>query len=157
MFPLLNQRRLRPRRRIFSPAYAVNSFGGPGNDIIVNQIGGIGPPGPPGPPGRPGPPGPPGPPGSLILPVTTVDTTPYTPTTDEYFLGVDVDGPVSVVLPVSVTGKVFVIKDIDGDALTNPITVTATGSTIDGQANYILDVNYASITLVYNGTEWNVI
>jgi hypothetical protein len=91
-----------------------------------------------------------------IVPVTEVTTTPYTPGPTEYFLCVDVAGPASIVLPTSVVGKIFVVKDCDGDASTNPITITATGSTIDGSASATIDVNYGSLTFVFNGTEWSI-
>jgi hypothetical protein len=88
--------------------------------------------------------------------VTIVSTTPFTANSAQYFLGVDVAGPVTLNLPVSVTGKVYVIKDIDGDATTNNINVVPAGTTIDGQANYVINLDYGSITVVFNGTEWNV-
>ncbi len=91
-----------------------------------------------------------------IVPVTDVTTTPYTATTDDYYLCVDVTGAASVVLPVSVIGKVYIVKDCDGDAATNNITITATGTTIDGSANAVLNTNYGSMSLVFNGTEWNI-
>lgn len=124
-------------------------FFGPGNDT-VNIING--PPGPPGPPGPAGPPGTPG-----LVTVTAVNVTPYEVQLTDYMLAVDVEGPVSIVLPVAPVGTVFIVKDSDGDAQTNPITVTATGSTIDGQPSYVLNIDYSSITLVFTGTEWNVI
>jgi hypothetical protein len=105
--------------------------------------------------GSPGPPGPPGPPGSLIVPTRFVLSDAYIATSDDYFIGVDFNGPVTITLPVSVDGKVFIIKDISGAAAVNPITVTAS-TTIDGQASYILDSDYASITLVYNDVEWSI-
>lgn len=89
--------------------------------------------------------------------VTTVNSTPYNIVLkNDYYLAVSVAGPSSLVLPVSPLGTAFVIKDVDGDALINPITVTATGATIDGFANYVIDSPFGSITLVFNGTEWNV-
>lgn len=140
------------------PQIATSNFGGIGNDIINIGGGGVGPPGPPGPAGPPGPPGPPGPAGNLAsnVPVTIISTTPFTANSAQYFLGVDVAGPVTLNLPVSVTGKVYVIKDIDGDATTNNINVVPAGTTIDGQANYVINLDYGSITVVFNGTEWNV-
>jgi len=30
-------------------------------------------------------------------------------------------------------------------------------TTIDGQANAVIDINYASITVLFNGSEWNII
>lgn len=91
-----------------------------------------------------------------IVPVTDVTVTPYTATTDDYYLCVDVAGPASIILPVSVTGKVYVVKDCNGDAAANNITITATGTTIDGSASAVLNTNYGSMSLVFNGTEWNI-
>jgi hypothetical protein len=129
------------------------------NDLFINYNGGMpGPPGPPGPQGPEGPPGPQGPPGTVAnIPVTLIDQTAYSATTDEYFLGVIYDGVTTVTLPVGVLGKAYIIKDSVGDAETNPIVVQATGSTIDGDTSYTINVNWASIGLVYNGIEWNVI
>jgi len=140
MNQLLFKNGFRRRRRIM-PVPVVSSIGGPGNDIIVNQI---------------GVPGPPGPPGTLIVPVTIVTSSPTTATSSQYFLGVNVAGPSSIILPTSVVGKVFVVKDVSGNAFTNPITITAIGHTIDGQNSYVLNVNYGSITLVFTGLEWNI-
>lgn len=117
-----------------------------------------GPPGPPGPQGPIGPEGPQGPPGTLAdVPVTLVDAATYAPTVDEYFLGVIYDGAVTITLPAGTLGKVYIVKDSVGDASTNPITVVATGSTIDGLPSYILNIDWSSVTLVYNGIEWNVV
>lgn len=128
------------------------------NDLFINNTTIVGPPGPPGPVGPQGPEGPQGPPGSLAnVPVTLVDEAAYTPTADEYFLGIIYNGTVTVTLPTGTLGKIYVIKDAVGDSNTNPITVLTTGSTIDGQVNYILDTDWGSISLVYNGIEWNVI
>lgn len=117
-----------------------------------------GPPGPPGPQGPQGPEGPQGPPGTISdVPVTLIDQATYTPTVDEYFLGVIYDGTVTITLPVSTTGKVYIIKDAVGDAETNPITINTTSSTIDNLASYTLNIDWSSVTLVYNGIEWNVV
>lgn len=129
-------------------------------DLFINSniVGPPGPPGPPGPQGPQGEPGPQGPPGSLAdVPVTLIDESTYSPDSTEYFLGVIYDGTVTITLPAGTVGKVYVVKDAVGDANTNPITVVATASTIDSQANYILDTNWGSISLIYNGIEWNVV
>ena len=105
------------------------SLGGNGNDVI-NISGGIGPPGPPGPPGTVG-----------LVPVTIVTTTPFSPVLTDYLLDINVAGPVSVVLPISPTGTVFIVKDISGNASTNNITVTAT-TTIDGAASALINTDY---------------
>lgn len=125
-------------------------------DLFINSNI-IGPPGPPGPPGPAGPAGPQGPPGIPgLVPVTTITTTPYNADLTDYYLAVDVAATAQVVLPASPTGTVFVVKDIDGDAETNLITVTAS-TTIDGAASATINANYGSITLIFNGTEWNVV
>ncbi len=54
-------------------------------------------------------------------------------------------------------GATHVIKDARGDAGLNNITVQSATSTIDGQASFVLRVNYAAIWLVFNGVEWSVI
>jgi len=129
-------------------------------DIFINSsiVGPPGPPGPPGPAGPPGPPGTQGPAGSLAdVPVTLIDEPTYTPDAAEYFLGVIYDGTVTITLPAGTLGKVYVVKDAVGDANTNPITVTTTGSTIDGQVNYVMNTPWGSISLIYNGIEWNVV
>jgi hypothetical protein len=122
------------RRRPAPAAQISSSIGGYGNDIInIGTITNV-----------------------SIVPVTNVTTTPFTPTNQEYFLCVDVAGPATIRLPVSVVGKVFVVKDCDGDAATNPITITAIGSTIDGSASATINVNYGSLSFVFNGTEWSI-
>ncbi len=54
-------------------------------------------------------------------------------------------------------GTTFVIKDGKGDAATNNITITPATGTIDGAATYVINVNYGSITVVANGSEWSII
>jgi hypothetical protein len=117
----------------------------------------VGPPGPPGPPGPVGPIGPQGPPGSLAdVPVTTINTPTYTPDFNEYFLGVLYAGAVTITLPAGTIGKVYVVKDISGNAITNPITITAS-TTVDGATSATINSPYGSVTLIFNGTEWNIV
>lgn len=141
-----------PIRHASVPRCGGSSIGGAGNDII--NIG-TGIPGPVGPPGPIGPEGPPGTPG--LVPVTTVIETPYNAVLTDYMLAVNVAAPTSIVLPISPIGTVFVIKDIDGDASINNITVSGLGSTIDGSPSALINVDYGSITLIFNGTEWNIV
>ena len=117
-------------------------------DYFINNRGSCyGPQGPQGPPGTPG-----------LIPVTNVTTTPFNVLLGDYFLAVNVAAPSSIVLPLGAPiGTVFIVKDTSGLAGTNPITITATGSTIDGAASYVVSVNYASVTLVRTSTEWSII
>lgn len=53
--------------------------------------------------------------------------------------------------------RAFVVKDGKGDAAANNITLTPASGTIDGAATRVISANYGVVTLVDNGTEWNVI
>jgi hypothetical protein len=75
----------------------------------------------------------------------------------DYMLAVDVEGPASVILPIAPVGTVFIVKDIDGDAATNPITIAGLGSTIDGSPSATIDAPYVSLTFIFNGTEWSIV
>ena len=61
----------------------------------------------------------------------------------------------SVTLPASpAVGKMVIVKDGKGDANVNSITIVGT---IDGAVNASIDAAYESVTVVYNGTQWNII
>lgn len=80
----------------------------------------------------------------------------------DYYVGVDCSGAAKTVnLPAAATagaGKTFVIKDETGSAATNNITIDADGAeTIDGAATYVMAVNYESVTVVCNGTNWFIV
>jgi len=69
-------------------------------------------------------------------------------------------GAVTLNLPAGVDGKTYTIKDEDGDAGTNTITITPDGAeTIEGAANLTLLHNFDSVTLYYDATthDWKVI
>jgi hypothetical protein len=55
------------------------------------------------------------------------------------------------------TGQSVTIKDGAGNAATYNITVSPAAGLIDGLGTMVLNNNYASCTLVYNGTGWNII
>lgn len=65
-------------------------------------------------------------------------------------------GAATVNLPAGLTvGKAFSIKDSSGAAATNNISITTAGSeTIDGSATATISANYASVTLVTDGSNW---
>lgn len=126
------------------------------SDLFINYSSSIGPPGPPGPPGPVGPQGPIGTPG--LVPVTIVTTTPYNASTSEYFLGIEVGTASSIVLPVSPIGTVFIVKDIEGDAVTNPITITAAGGAlIDSSISATINTPFGAIQIIFTGPEWSIV
>lgn len=62
-----------------------------------------------------------------------------------------------VTLPSAVAFTTFVIKDGKGDATINNITVTPSSGTIDGASSFIINVNYQSVTVIFDGTNWHII
>lgn len=63
-------------------------------------------------------------------------------------LYVDTSATRQITLPLAVnvvSGRVYIIKDVSGNALNNPITVVRQGSDlIDGQTSQVLESNYGS-------------
>jgi hypothetical protein len=87
---------------------------------------------------------------------TTEVTTPtYTVTSTDFYIGVNYAGPVTITLPSTAnSGRMLIIKDEDGDAETNPITVLGT---VDNDAGgFIIQINNGAIQLIYrNG--WRIV
>ena len=86
---------------------------------------------------------------------TEVTTSTYTVTPTDFYIGVNFAGPVTITLPASAnSGRMLIIKDEDGDAETNPITVLGT---VDNDAGgFIIQINNGAIQLLYrNG--WRIV
>ncbi|GIU69057.1 MAG: hypothetical protein KatS3mg002_0293 [Candidatus Woesearchaeota archaeon] len=68
--------------------------------------------------------------------------------------------PVTITLPKKeqvLRGDYIIVKD-NGNAATNNITVnTSDGTLIDGQSSLVINQNYASVTLIFDGQNWFVI
>lgn len=122
------------------------------NDLFINSTI-IGPPGPPGPPGPAGPPGPPGTPG--LVPVVTVEQD-YSALLTDYFIGVITSAEFTITLPNGPDGTVYIVKDISGNADTNPITIINTVD-IDGQPGATIDVSFGSLTFIYSNSAWSIV
>lgn len=60
----------------------------------------------------------------------------------------------TVSLPAGATGQEFIIKDGGGNAGTSNITVSA--GVIDSSATAVISNNWGALTLVYNGTKFNI-
>lgn len=93
--------------------------------------------------------------GEVLYNTTIVTTSTYTIQDGDYYIGIDYNGPCTITLPVSTTsGRTIIIKDEDGDAQTNPITVIGT---VDNDPNgFILKINNGAIQMIYrNG--WRII
>lgn len=84
-----------------------------------------------------------------------------TGTTTDYCLVVtSTASPRTVTVPnASNSNQIYVIKDGSGGAATNNITVTTPGGTktFDGATSYVINTNYGSVTLIYDGTNYLII
>ena len=89
--------------------------------------------------------------------VTNVTTTTYTALATDYFLCVDVAAPVTITLPTGILGTVYIVKDCDGDANTNPITINGTGGQLVDGSSATINTPYGAIQLIFNGTEWSIV
>jgi hypothetical protein len=56
-----------------------------------------------------------------------------------------------------ITGQTYRIKDNVGSAASNNITITPSGKNIDGVASKTININYGSMDIIYNGTEWSIV
>ncbi len=76
----------------------------------------------------------------------------------DYLVCMNTAAPRSVTLDAAPKkGIKVIIKDKTGTAAAFNITVDGNGKNIDGAATYIINSNYASISLIYNGTSWSVV
>ena len=82
----------------------------------------------------------------------------YTPTDDDYYIGVaDTSAPRTVTLPPAKgrEGRVYVVKDESGGAGTHPIAVKAgPGETIDGVGALTIGTGYGVVRVTSSGEDW---
>lgn len=96
------------------------------------------------------------------LDITAIDDTdsPYAVLAADEYLSCNVSGGIlTVQLPNTTdTGRVIRIKDSGGDANTNNISVTTPGGivTIDGVAIYTMNVNYQAVSVIFNGSSYEI-
>jgi len=96
---------------------------------------------------------------SNIVFSTTSKTGDYTITTaDTVILADAVGAPFAITLPLasSASGYRFFVKKID--STTNAVTLTRSGSdTIDGSTTAAISVQYTSLSVLSNGTNWFIV
>lgn len=98
----------------------------------------------------------------MDVPITSVTTSSYTIKPQDYYIGVNYSGAVTITLPkADRQGKIFVVKDELGEAskgTNRHITILPTGSDlIDGRDKAILAYDYGSLTFIWKGNSWRVI
>lgn len=98
--------------------------------------------------------------GAETIRYTGVSTTPYVVLGTDDYLGVDTSVlAITIELPnAPATGRIFIVKDSNGNALTNNITVTTVGGAvdIDGSTSQIISSDYQSIQVIFNGTFYEI-
>jgi hypothetical protein len=98
----------------------------------------------------------------MDVPVTSVTTSSYTIRPQDYYIGVNYAGAVTITLPRSDReGKIFVVKDELGEASkgTNRyITILPSESDlIDGRDRAILAFDFGSLTFIWKSNSWRVV
>jgi hypothetical protein len=91
----------------------------------------------------------------VVYNTTEVTTSTYTVQDNDYYIGVNYAGPVTITLPSSAnSGRMLIIKDEDGDAEINPITCVGTVDNDTG--GFIIQINNGGVQLLYrNG--WRIV
>ena len=110
--------------------------------------------------GEPGPPGATGATGECSCQCqTTLVSQDYTVTLDDYYVGVNSDGPVTITLPADCTDcHQVIVKAEMGPPLGNrKITIVSEDGTIDEELEYIIEVPYQSVHLICRGGDWWII
>jgi hypothetical protein len=94
-------------------------------------------------------------PHDIIFSTLLIDTPTYIVDGDEYYMGVNYAGPVTITLPISPSsGRMIIIKDESGHAETNPITVQ--GNVDNDAGGFIIQINNGAIQLIYR-SGWRIV
>jgi hypothetical protein len=96
-----------------------------------------------------------------ILATASVTTSTYQATTDDYYIGVNYSGPVTITLPASPeTGRQIVVKDESGhagDGIGRAITVVGYGvHLIDNQSSATINISNGALQFIYRGG-WRIV
>lgn len=91
----------------------------------------------------------------VVYNTTHVTTSTYTVQDEDFYIGVDYAGPCTITLPATTnSGRLITIKDEDGDAENNPITVLGT---VDNDPDgFIIQINNGAIQMIYRDG-WRII
>jgi len=85
---------------------------------------------------------------------------PYTVLATDVYIGADVTGgPITLLLPnAPAAGRVFYVKDVKGLSATSAVTITTVGGVvlIDAAATYLLNSPYEAVSLIFNGSSYEI-
>lgn len=101
-----------------------------------------------------------GPTTDLSVPVSspskvTAQSSNYTAKPGDIVLATGGSGGINILTPSSTANGQFAVKKVDPGV--GAITITAASGTIDGAATQVILIQYQSLTLVADGTNWNLI
>ena len=88
---------------------------------------------------------------------TTGTTTSYTASATDEYIGVNSTSPVTITLPIGITGRVYIIKEEHGPGHGKITIAPQAGEQIDNDVNYIIEVKYQSITVVFRAGQWHIV
>ena len=96
--------------------------------------------------------------GTTIVNISGITTYYQASNTDDY-IGVNVDVPLTIVLPqIPSYGKKLIVKDEGNKIATYNITVqTGAGTSVENDSSVIMTINHQSFTYFYNGSNWFLI
>jgi len=94
-------------------------------------------------------------PHDVVYTTYLVESPTYTVSNEDYYVGVNYNGPTTITLPSNPSsGRVVIIKDESGNAETNPITVV--GNVDNDSGGFIIQINNGAVQMIYrNG--WRII
>jgi hypothetical protein len=100
--------------------------------------------------------------GQAVQQITVVSSTYSVDTnssTSDYIIFTDsTNNAITITLPTPAAGRTLIIKDKTGKAATHNVTISHHASeTIDGSNTYVIYVNYTSITICSDGSNWSII
>jgi hypothetical protein len=97
--------------------------------------------------------------GDNIETITPVTTNYPVVSSDRIIMVGTLSSNITITLPASPTvGQTLFIKDQKSSAQAHFITIAGNGNTIDGNANYIMNVNYEGVQLVYGSSGfWSIV
>lgn len=92
-----------------------------------------------------------------VHPTIVFANSPYAVLVTDDFIPVDVTGgAITITLPSSPPlGKGFTISHVAGNASTNNITISGNGHTILGSGTFVLNTNFQTLTVIFDGTNWS--
>lgn len=97
--------------------------------------------------------------GSIATNLTKVTSNYAVTASDNTILADATGGALTITLPApgTIAGRIYTIKKTGSGGIDKEVTISTTGGTIDGSANYIIYNDWTFVTLQTDGTDWYVI